>query len=205
MRSRLTCSPAARAHATTCGIRSGSCVRSSVASTCGTADCIPKLTRVKPGRRRARRGCARRPSRGSPRSSPRRRARDPRCSGCRRAGSRGRRPAAGWGFRRRRTPCRRGAGRSAGRGEHALGLRDLGERLPGVVALLHPADLGRRVGVEVAVSAAHLAERHVHVDPERRARPSRRRPSPAAARQRAPDRRSAGRRASCDSRRARLS
>ena len=60
-----------------------------------------------------------------------------------------------------------GAGRRAGRGQHAPGLRDLAERLPGVVALLHPADLVGRVGVEVAVAAAHPAERHVDVDAER--------------------------------------
>ena len=34
--------------ATTPGTRSGSCVRSSVASTCGTADCIPNEIRLKP-------------------------------------------------------------------------------------------------------------------------------------------------------------
>ncbi len=36
----------------------------------------------------------------------------------------------------------------------------------GVVALLDPAQLGRGVGVEVAVAAAHPAERHVQVDAE---------------------------------------
>ena len=49
MRSRLTCSkPASRAQPTTAGTRNGSWVRSSVASTCGTSDCIPKEIRLKP-------------------------------------------------------------------------------------------------------------------------------------------------------------
>jgi hypothetical protein len=48
MRSRLTARPASRAQPTACGTRAGSCVRSSVASTCGTADCIPNETRVNP-------------------------------------------------------------------------------------------------------------------------------------------------------------
>ena len=49
MRSTLTCSnPASRAQRTASGTRAGSCVRSSVASTCGTADWTPNEMRVKP-------------------------------------------------------------------------------------------------------------------------------------------------------------
>ena len=48
MRSTLTPRPASRAHRTARGTLSGSCVRSRTASTCGTADCIPKDTRVTP-------------------------------------------------------------------------------------------------------------------------------------------------------------
>lgn len=58
MRSRLTSSPSARAASTTSGTRSGSCVRSSVASTWGTADCMPKLTRENPPRRSVARDSA---------------------------------------------------------------------------------------------------------------------------------------------------
>ena len=49
MRSTLTCSnPASRAQRTASGTRAGSWVRSSVASTCGTADWTPNEMRVKP-------------------------------------------------------------------------------------------------------------------------------------------------------------
>ena len=49
MRSRLTCSnPAALAHSTACGTRSGSWVRSSTESTWVTCDCMPKEIRVNP-------------------------------------------------------------------------------------------------------------------------------------------------------------
>ena len=59
MRSRLTWSkPASRDQSTTAGTRNGSWVRSRVASTDSTADCIPKLTRVKPASRSAARSQA---------------------------------------------------------------------------------------------------------------------------------------------------
>ena len=201
MRSRLTCSPAARAQATTSGIRAGSCVRSSVASTCGTADCIPKLTRVKPA---AASSARLRSSTESGFASVVTSAPGARPQVSRMPASRLARSETG--SRVGVPPPKKTV--DAGRGSAPVAastrcrLRDLGERLPGVVALLHPADLGRRVGVEVAVSAAHPAERHVHVDAERAIAPSRPRPSTAAARQRAPGRRSGARRASCDSRRA---
>ena len=47
--------PARRAHSTTRGTRAGSWVRSRTFSTWGTADCIPKETRVKPPSARAAR------------------------------------------------------------------------------------------------------------------------------------------------------
>ncbi len=43
---------------------------------------------------------------------------------------------------------------------------DLGDRLVGVRVPPGAAQLLRRVGVEVAVAAAHPAERHVDIDPE---------------------------------------
>ena len=45
------------AHSTTWGTRSGVCVRSRVARMRGTADCMPKETRVKPASAKARRSC----------------------------------------------------------------------------------------------------------------------------------------------------
>ena len=48
-------SPARRAQSTTSGTRSGVWARSSTASTRGTADCIPMLTRVNPARARVAR------------------------------------------------------------------------------------------------------------------------------------------------------
>ncbi|OLT53990.1 hypothetical protein BJF88_00390 [Cellulosimicrobium sp. CUA-896] len=48
MRSSETLRPAPVAQRTTSGMRRGSWVRSSVARTCGTADCMPNETRVKP-------------------------------------------------------------------------------------------------------------------------------------------------------------
>src|SRR5690606_27831466 len=52
--------------------------------------------------------------------------------------------------------------------------RDLGDRGRGVARLARAAaQLGRGVGVEVAVPAAHRAERDVQVDAERRRRRAR--------------------------------
>ena len=50
--------------------------------------------------------------------------------------------------------------------EHLAGLAYFRDRLGRVVAALGSAQLVRRVGVEVAVAAAHAAERHVQVNPE---------------------------------------
>src|SRR5437899_2968983 len=87
MRSRLTWSkPAARASATAAVARPGVCRRSSTASTCGAADCMPSETRVNPaersprsgwrrrGRARTRRIPGRRPRRARTPAAPRRRA-----------------------------------------------------------------------------------------------------------------------------------
>ena len=50
--------------------------------------------------------------------------------------------------------------------EHGAGLTEFEDRLAGVVAAFHPAQLRGGVGVEVAVAAAGLAERDVHVHAE---------------------------------------
>ena len=60
--------------------------------------------------------------------------------------------------------------------EHLTGEPDLGGRLAGVRRTAGPAaELGCGVGVEVAVSAPGLAERHMHIDAERTAHQARRR------------------------------
>ena len=165
MRSRLTPSnPAARAQPTTCGTRSGSCVRSRVASTCGTADCMPNDTRVKPASRSRSRSArstlsglasvvtsasGRTPS--SSRTAPSSRARSA-------GGSRVGVPP----------PRKTVAAGDVGVAEHPAGQPHLRDRRPGVRGLRGPAaELGRGVGVEVAVAAAGGAEGHVDVHPER--------------------------------------
>ena len=110
------------------------------------------------------------PTRGWPRSSPRRRRRPGRARGPRRGRRRGRRPAAASACRRRRRPWRRSAGRGRGSG----GPAQLGDRRPGVLGAVGAgAELVGGVGVEVAVAAAGRAERDVHVEAERRRRQAR--------------------------------
>ena len=190
MRSRLTWRPASRAHSTTSGTRSGSWVRSSVASTCGTADCIPNETRVKPASARRREvvgvdrvGVGLGRDLGAVGETPgvahraehaRQVGRPAACVGVpppkKTVDDRAVRAARSSRARRRRTPTSR-------------------DGVAGVVALRDAAQLGRRVGVEVAVAAAHPAERHVQVDAEVALGGVLERRRRAAGRRRAPDRR----------------
>ena len=110
------------------------------------------------------------------------------------------RPArAGSAYRRRRRSTRPGTSRSPSTRRARRISRDgrLGVRRP------RRPGRGRRaaqliggVGVEVAVAAAHGAERHVHVDPERAVRPTRRARRTGGSRPPVPAHRRAGRRAS---------
>ncbi len=164
MRSRLTCRPAARAHSTTSGIRAGSWVRSRVASTCGTADCTPKLTRLKPAAGERRQAASSTESgfasvvTSAPGAMPQVRRTAPSIAARSLTGRMVGVPPP------KNTVVAGAPPAPAPRARR--GELELGDRLRRVVALLDPAQLGRRVGVEVAVAAAHPAERHVQVDPE---------------------------------------
>ena len=166
MRSRLTARPAVRAAATAVATFSGWCVRSSAASTCGTADCMPIERRVTPaaasvvgdrgghgvGVRLDRDlGAGREPERVAHTvEHPREIARRAGASAC----------------RRRRRPCRRGTEGPGVRRARGARARSRPTASSAYVVLPRAAQLGRRVGVEVAVAAAHAAERNVQVDPE---------------------------------------
>ena len=191
MRSRLTCSPAARAACTARSTLAGSWVRSRVRSTCGTADCMPSETRVKPASASTsspsgvtESGLASVVTSASG-ASPNRVA-----DAVQHPGEVGGR-AASWGCRRPRTRCR-----PAGSAPSTCWARVSSRRAASAkVATLAPstAQLGQRVGVEVAVAAADRAERDVQVDAERMV-PEGLRVTPATAgRRTAPGHRRAGR------------
>ena len=141
----------------------------------GATLCIPSDTRVTPCSRSSASAGRVDATRGWPRPSPRRRAPSPRRSSTARrmrtrsAGGQQRRRAAAEEDRRRRR-----RGRRAARAPRARPRRS---RRPRTRAGVAAAQLGRRVGVEVAVRAARRAERHVHVD----AQHARDRTAPAAA------------------------
>ena len=133
-----------------------------------TALCMPSEIRVKPPAA-ARPATARPRSPGSPRWSPQRPAR----ARTRRRSPPGSRPSRPGGSSVGVPPPKNTVHRRGGVGaEHLPGQPDL-RRWPGprrTRGWRPAAKLGGGVGVEVAVAAPGLAERHVHVDAERLAR-----------------------------------
>ncbi len=166
MRSSDTASPASRAQRTTSGIRRGSWVRSSVASTCGTADCMPNDTRVNPPRASSASDSGVTESGLASVVTSASSARPPGAADAvehpDQVGRRQHRGGAATDEHRRGGP-----GRQPGRGRDPGAQRDLRQRRVRVGHLGGAAaELGRRVRVEVAVAAAHRAERDVQVHAE---------------------------------------
>ena len=167
MRSRLTSSkPAWRAQSTTAGTRIGSWVRSSVRSTWSTADCMPKLIRLKPAVRSSWRSQAATLSGLASVVISTSSARPNSAGRARQDGA-----EVGRLQQRRRTSAEEDrvdldvAVAQHVAGEADLADRRLGVRRPAGADLV--AELVGGVGVEVAVAAAHAAERHVDVEAER--------------------------------------
>ena len=155
-------------------------MRSSVASTCGTADCIPKEIRLKPTTRSSSRSHWRHAV-GVGLGGDLRAVREPELRGDRpRASRRGRPACSSVGVPPPRKTVDTGTSTVA---QHPAGLPDLGDRGLGVGRTGRRralAELLGGVGVEVAVAAAHRAERARG----RRARTAARRRRPAPVGQR---------------------